>query len=254
MSELILCRNGIASMPYYIENASLNIYSLEELSYYLMENLYEVDDALFTEELFTWLEREFNEKKLAEALRECKAKNGTIYQSVMTVLISGGYCSKKELTEADGVLKELQNKSELWCRKLRADRYQADGKYAKSIVEYQNILKHTKETNEERELLGNIWHNLGCAYANLFLYEEAIDCFEKAYAKNENEDSNRLKLLTEQILQKAVVMEDCETDAFTEKMAQISQAKLVKNEQREAELIAQIAQDWKQDYQSMSRV
>ena len=31
-------------------------------------------------------------------------------------------------------------------------------------------------------LRGNLWHNLGTAYARLFLFEEAGRCFEKAYA------------------------------------------------------------------------
>jgi hypothetical protein len=40
-------------------------------------------------------------------------------------------------------------------------------------------------------LVGNVWHNLGTAYARLFLCEEAVSCFERAYEKNENPESLR---------------------------------------------------------------
>ena len=36
MGELILCSHMLAAVPYYIDEASLNVYSLEELSYYIM--------------------------------------------------------------------------------------------------------------------------------------------------------------------------------------------------------------------------
>ena len=40
MGELILCSHPIAAMPYYIDNISLNVYSLEELCYYIENHLY----------------------------------------------------------------------------------------------------------------------------------------------------------------------------------------------------------------------
>ena len=38
MGELILCSQQLAAMPYYIENVSLNVYSLDELCYYIRNN------------------------------------------------------------------------------------------------------------------------------------------------------------------------------------------------------------------------
>ena len=40
MGELILCRQSIAANPYFIEDGALNVYSLEELSYYIARNVY----------------------------------------------------------------------------------------------------------------------------------------------------------------------------------------------------------------------
>ena len=38
MGELLLCNEAIAAMPYYIEGVSINVYSIEELNYYIINN------------------------------------------------------------------------------------------------------------------------------------------------------------------------------------------------------------------------
>ena len=45
MSGYILCQTERAEAPYFIENISMNIYSLEELCYYLDHNLYLIDQG-----------------------------------------------------------------------------------------------------------------------------------------------------------------------------------------------------------------
>ena len=40
MGELILCNNNLAAMPFFLENVSVNIYSLEELIYCMKKYIY----------------------------------------------------------------------------------------------------------------------------------------------------------------------------------------------------------------------
>ena len=58
MSGYILCQTKKAQRPYFIENISMNIYSIEELCYYLYHNLYLADHTVFNEELCSWLRDE----------------------------------------------------------------------------------------------------------------------------------------------------------------------------------------------------
>ena len=51
MSGYILCREPMAAVPYYIENIGINIYSVEELCYYLYKNLHLADDSLMNQGL-----------------------------------------------------------------------------------------------------------------------------------------------------------------------------------------------------------
>ena len=56
MSGLILCSRK-SDIPYKIPDASINIYSIEELSYYLYNNAYFLDENFFSDELIDYIEK-----------------------------------------------------------------------------------------------------------------------------------------------------------------------------------------------------
>lgn len=198
MSELILCSGRIASLPFYIESAELNIYSLEELCYYIEHNLYALDRELMTEELISFIEKELEERDLAAKLRQIRRGEDSVYQFFMTILIFSGYSGKRELQECDDTLKSLRNKSEFECRKIRADHYLVKELYARAITEYRILLESEDRKKEPEFEIGNVWHNLGCAYAGLFLFAEAEECFFTAAAKNQSlESAEMLRLCRE---------------------------------------------------------
>lgn len=188
MEALILCGQPLAAIPFYLENASLNVYSLEELSYYIENNLYLLDTDFMSAELCTWVEKELSLGELAGRMRQIAENHGTLSEFVLAVLAESGYCSVTSQKQIAQALREMEYKSEFERGKLRADRYQENGKYLGSIMEYRRLL----ETEEENTILvGDVWHNMGNAYARLFLFEEAAACFQKAYEQNRNPESMR---------------------------------------------------------------
>ena len=62
MGELILCNQNMAAFPYYVEEAAIGVYSLEELSYYICHNVYLLRSDFMNEDLCNWLERELKLK------------------------------------------------------------------------------------------------------------------------------------------------------------------------------------------------
>ena len=184
MGELILCPLGIAAMPYYIESISLNIYSMEELCYYIQKYADRIDENFWTEELCAWIDEELQCNETAELLRQKIKETAGVADLVHIIADSCGYFSKEEKQGIEQQLRGLENKSEYEKSKLRADRYLMNRYYVSSIEEYQKLLKMTE--NEPRQVLetGSIWHNMGVANAQMFLYEQAAECFKKAYEYN----------------------------------------------------------------------
>ena len=82
---MILCSQMLAALPYYIDEASLHVYSMEELSYYILHNVYLLEADFMNEELCAWIEHEGRQKDLAEQLREILRRDGTLLEFVTCI-------------------------------------------------------------------------------------------------------------------------------------------------------------------------
>lgn len=181
MGDLILCNYPIAAMPFYREAFSGNVYSLEELCYYIEHNLFLLEEELFEEELFDWIESEVGAKELAKELRLSKQEGKRIADFVMLLWKETGYWDAKTAGELISQINGLGQKSTLERKKLRADRYVEHKRYFPAILEYRRILQLEEACKKDTEMCGNIWHNQGVCFVRLFLFEEAKDCFLTAY-------------------------------------------------------------------------
>lgn len=181
MGALLLCSGPIAAMPYYIEALSLNIYSLEELCYVIEHHLFLIDEEFLGEELIVWLEQETGNIELAENLRQARKKKLSVTSLAELIFKSAGYLDYETEVKVIRQIRELQYKSVFERRKLRADRYVENQKYANALLEYRKILQMEEECRKNPVLCGNIWHNQGTVLARLFLFDEARKCFETAY-------------------------------------------------------------------------
>ncbi len=195
MGEILFCNQPIAAMPYYIEGISWNVYSLEELCYYIENNTYLLERDFMTEELCTWIGKEIKNEKLAERLRDILRMDGRLSEFVLAILTECGYTPRENIREVVRLIREMEEKSDFECNKVRADRLMDKEKYLGSIYEYKRLLESEDAGVQPPHLLGNIWHNLGTAYARLFLFQEAIHCYERAFYLNNNEESLREALL-----------------------------------------------------------
>lgn len=60
--------------------------TIEELCYYICNNLYLIDYTMVNRQLCNWIDKELELPKLAEKLREELRQNGSMEQFVLTIL------------------------------------------------------------------------------------------------------------------------------------------------------------------------
>lgn len=195
MGELLYCHEPIAALPYYVEGIGINLYSMEELSYYIMGNTFLLDNSFMSEELCTWVEKQMGLYKLAEQLRDIMRGQGMLSDFVFKILEQTGYCTTGEMQDIVLTIRQMEEKSDFECNKIRADQLMEKQKYLAAIYEYKRLLDSPDAKDATTLLCGNIWHNLGTAYARLFLFGEAARCYEQAYQLNESRESLRECLL-----------------------------------------------------------
>lgn len=194
MGELILCKQAIAATPFFLEDAALNIYSLEELSYYISENTYLLNQNFISVDLSNWIGRELKQKELQQQLLDAIKSKAPLHIFVGVILTYNGYLTKQEIRQVIQTIASFENKSPEECQKMRADRLLENNKIMDAIYEYEYMLDEETAKTLPREFLGDVWHNLGTAYARLFFFDEASKCFEQAYIRNHKVSSMRLML------------------------------------------------------------
>ncbi len=189
MSELWICREQEASRPFRIKAAGVDVGNLEELCFYLYQSRELLDEAVMGEELFAWLAVELKLPRLAASLAEEKKQGRNALWCAYFLLKESGMYSGEELAGVKSLCLAMENKDEFELGKLRGDRFLQNKKYLRGIREYEKLIALSEMAACSTKLLGNVWHNLGTAYAQLFLFGEAAECFAKAYERNQNDDS-----------------------------------------------------------------
>ncbi len=187
MGELILASSPIAARSYYIEEASLNIYSLEEFSYYVYNNAYTLNETVIGTPFCNWVEKELKDKNLAHEIATLIQDEAKFHIIIGHILRTNGYLTKNEIKSCINIISSFEGKSEAESRKMRADYMMNTGRVADAIFNYEIILNRKLQMSDT--LLGNVYHNLACALSSLFFFKRSIEYFEKAYRLNRNKSS-----------------------------------------------------------------
>lgn len=187
MSRIWICQGKTAEIPFLVEKQNINLYSLEELCYYLYQNAEVIEEAFFEERLFQWLEKELEQKELADRVRTGVLQGKSGYWCMEVILWESGCYTKAEVKKIRETLLRVQQADPIERKKLLADRMLSGKKYKSAAREYQQLLLEMTDG----ELKGRIWHNLGTAYAGQFLFARAAECYEKAYKLGHLEESSR---------------------------------------------------------------
>lgn len=274
MGELILCKQSIAANPFFLEDTSLNVYSLEELSYYIYNNVYLLNSDFISIELCNWVGRELGYRQLQQQLLNAKNENAPLHVLVGMLLTQIGYLSKTEIRQVLETVASFENKSGVECRKMRADRLMEKDKIVDAIFEYERLLDDHPTTKMPREFEGDIWHNLGSAYARLFFFDEASKCFEQAYIRNHKAVSMRMMLASlrcnknqqafDALVAKYFIPTD-EVESIKEEVTTLSKQTeildfgqqvdaLLQNKDQFDNKVSEILGQWKQEYNRLCRI
>ena len=114
MSGYILCQVKRAKNPYYISNISTNIYSIEELCYYLYHNIYLLDETIINEQLLVWMKEELHLRRLYQRLYVLLEEKKNIGEFILPIFKEINYLSHDQFREMN---ERLSRSSRRLCGK-----------------------------------------------------------------------------------------------------------------------------------------
>ena len=187
MSKLILCKGRLAETPYYIVGLGMNVYSIEELCYYFVKDAYILDNDIMDIKLCEYIGQELLLPEIADTLKSLVLRGASLGQFVTTLLNMTGYLEEEELAKIKQVLVDNASLGFAEKRKKRADNLLEAKKFTRAIDEYQYMLNRMKKS-EDPEMYSLILHNIGVAYARLFMYDKASYYFKEATLLNDDKE------------------------------------------------------------------
>ena len=189
MSGYILCQTKKAQRPYFIENISMNIYSIEELCYYLYHNLYLADHTVFNEELCNWLRDELELVHLAAKLKQNLERNVSVEEMIYPVFKEINYLTYEEMKGFNSRIVTYGKEKAAVRQKRKGDALTENGMYVNAIRVYQKLLEREDLSEQRKGFAASVHYNLGCAYSYLFQMEKAQECFLEAYREEHSKEA-----------------------------------------------------------------
>lgn len=184
MGQLILCKSPRAKTPFYIESGKVNIYSLEELMYFVQSARFVSRDDFMRPEFVEWVEQGIGLKELAQMLREKLTADAGLRDFFLPIEASNGYLTTSELQILNMQLQKYDHMSGLEAKKFYADQFMHQEKYVQAIHAYRRLLNDSDVISRQGHVAGDIWNNLGCAYAKMQDFAEAAGCFSRGFVLN----------------------------------------------------------------------
>lgn len=189
MPRVILCETTPAATSYIFPNTKIEVYSYEELCYYIYNNAALISQEFIGMGMFNWIENELKLPDLAKSLRKKKEKEGTDLTDLLTAILTyKEYYTIEEVKEFIYRLERMKGMSKPQFRKLQGDGFLRYRKYMKAITIYDEILEQNKDLKND-DLLGSIYHNKAVALAYNFEIREAMECYLKAYEYTGNQET-----------------------------------------------------------------
>lgn len=187
MGNIILSTGSYAKIPYFFEKTYVNLFSLEELCFCLVENAEMLDQDIVSDKLARWLEEQCSLPELARKLYALVNEKASPSAYVGTILEYAGLYPSDINARTVTFVSENAGLSPYEKQKARADHMLKSKRYIHALEQYTSLLARLSE--EDVELRSKLHHNMGVVHARLFMFEHAAEEFLKAYKLSNNRES-----------------------------------------------------------------
>ena len=190
MGRVILCETTPATTSYIFPNTKIEVFSYEELCYYIYNNIYLIGHEFVNGRLVEFL-RQTGEEELADRVRNLMDKKAGLAQIIVTILKTVDYYSVEEIEQIREILGTLGKQNICERLKTRGDGFLNNECYFSAVKCYESVIKEYQCKGLLAVDITRVYHNLGTAYARMFMYSQAADYYDEAYRYGQHEESKK---------------------------------------------------------------
>ncbi|MBQ9032923.1 MAG: hypothetical protein IJ106_15965 [Parasporobacterium sp.] len=166
---------------YWIEPLKKNIYSLEEINYFLYHHIDLVYREFFNEQLFDYIEKELQQPVMADDLRKIAERKGDTGEFVRYLLNESYYYNSRELAEISGLVAAIDTMGQAERFKIQGDSWYKSGQLESALRCYLEALKYRGTEDVGDAFYARVSYAIGTIYAMQFMCKSANTFFSYAY-------------------------------------------------------------------------
>ncbi|MCR5801163.1 MAG: hypothetical protein K6G57_02390 [Lachnospiraceae bacterium] len=185
--RITLAIGEYAENPYRIPEFDARVSSLEELCYFIRQNASLLDRSFMSESLVEWIGKSLRLPELSRLLAPFLSKGDGLTGFIEMTLRYSGLYDNADIAAIVRIIGKGIGLGSAELKKRQADEMLENKEYAEAIRSYR-ILAAGLEAGRGGansasipDILADIYHNLGCAYARLMRFDMGSEAFEKAY-------------------------------------------------------------------------
>ncbi|MDO4938639.1 MAG: hypothetical protein Q4E54_01595 [Lachnospiraceae bacterium] len=174
---LILCDAKSVSNPFYVKELGINIYSLEELCYLIVNYPFISLDNFADGKLVDFVTGELRLPVHGDSNDEI----------IISILYCSDYYSYKEIDEFKEKISDLRKLSGFEFISKKADFLFRLKMYGKAEYYYKTALKESELQKTDSDFIAQLWKKIGCCRANMFRTDAAYDAFRNSYEQKSDD-------------------------------------------------------------------
>lgn len=189
MGRLIYCIGNKAKVPFYFQSTGAQVYTMEELCYYLYHNIETMEEDLAERQLVPWIRTELGMAERAEFLAQLMEHRAGIKDIVVSIFCSTDYYTQEEINDLIGQIDVYFDLLPIERKKRHADAFLRYGKMREATLEYRNLLDDKDFGQLDDAEQGMAFHNMAVLLAKNGRFRNASKYFLQAYQKGKDKES-----------------------------------------------------------------
>lgn len=196
MGRLILCKGSYAKKPYYMSIGEVNIYSIEELNFYIADNLDTIIELDLNQSLIDWINEQLNMEELSNKLYQLKKERVNNRIIIQNILNSCNYFSNNQKRQIIQIAGELENLPLIQRKIKKSNSFLVAKNYKEAEACFESLIDGDTAAELSAKEYAQILHNLGIAKIYTVGIKEASRFFKYAYEGNQEEESLKQYLMS----------------------------------------------------------
>lgn len=221
MGRIILCKGKYAKTPYYFRKTQTNVCSIEEVCYYIKNNIYLLKKDYFGEAFCEWLDVEVGLTELSEKVLDLIKSDAQLKEIIRTICSGCDYYSAKEIDEIVEIIENTADLDEIGKLKIKADNHFKLNELKKAYGEYNRMISNSRFNEKSNDEVSFVYNRIGMIELCFGNYDNALKAFKRAYIRKNDFNSLNGINISIRFLSEDGISGECLGSQFAEKRNEV---------------------------------